>query len=79
MLRSVRSACGARHYGEPSVRSSTFGVDCGEGISAYLEARNVLNERYIASASIAETANSASMLFEPGSGFAVYGGLRYRM
>jgi iron complex outermembrane recepter protein len=55
------------------------GIDRGEGISAYLEARNVLNERYIASTSIAETANSASALFEPGSGFAVYGGLRYRM
>jgi iron complex outermembrane recepter protein len=56
-----------------------IGVDRGEGVSAYLEARNLFNERYIASASIAETANAASMLFEPGSGFAVYGGLRYRL
>lgn len=55
------------------------GVDRDDGMSAYLEARNLFNERYIASASIAEAANAGSALFEPGSGFAVYGGLRWRM
>jgi len=55
------------------------GYDTGKGWSGYLEGRNLLDTRYIASASIAETANAASALFEPGTGRAVFGGLRYRM
>lgn len=55
------------------------GQDSGERLSAYLELRNLMDERYIASASIAETANVTSMLFEPGSGRAVYAGVRLRM
>ncbi len=54
------------------------GYDRGDGLSAYLEGRNLTDERYIASASIAQTANAASALFEPGSGIGVFGGLRYR-
>jgi iron complex outermembrane receptor protein len=55
------------------------GFDKGSGLSGYIEARNLLDTRYIASSSIAETANAASALFEPGSGRAIYAGLRYRM
>jgi len=54
------------------------GYDRTDGWSAYLEGRNLFDERYIASASIAETANTASALFEPGTGRAVYAGVRYR-
>ncbi len=56
-----------------------IGYDRGTGWSGYIEARNVLDTRYIASTSIAETANAASALFEPRTGRAIYGGLRYRM
>ncbi len=55
------------------------GYDRGTGWSGYLEGRNLLDARYIASTSIAETANAASALFEPGTGRAIYGGMRYRM
>jgi iron complex outermembrane receptor protein len=55
------------------------GYDTGKGWSGYLEGRNLLDTRYIASASIAETATAASALFEPGTGRAIFGGLRYRM
>ncbi|MGE0062584.1 MAG: TonB-dependent receptor family protein [Xanthobacteraceae bacterium] len=55
------------------------GYDRGEQFSAYLEGRNLFDTRYIASASIAETANAASALFEPGTGRAIYAGIRYRM
>jgi iron complex outermembrane receptor protein len=53
------------------------GVDDGR-TSIYLEARNIANTAYIASTSIARTANAASALFEPGTGRAVYAGLRMR-
>lgn len=56
-----------------------LGYDKGDGFSAYVEGRNLLDKNYIASASIAETANAASALFEPGSGRAVYAGMRWRM
>jgi iron complex outermembrane receptor protein len=55
-----------------------LGYDRTDGWSAYLEGRNLFDKKYIASASIAETANAASMLFEPGSGRAIYAGVRYR-
>ena len=55
------------------------GYDRGDGWSGYVEARNLFDTHYIASTSIAETANAASALFEPGNGRAIYGGLRYRM
>lgn len=53
------------------------GVDDGR-TSIYLEARNIANTAYIASTSIARTANAASPLFEPGTGRAVYAGLRMK-
>lgn len=54
------------------------GFDAGGPWSAYLEARNLADTRYIASASIQPAATAASALFEPGDGRAVYGGLKFR-
>ena len=54
------------------------GVDNGGPVSAYIEARNVGNKAYIASASIINQATAASTLFEPGTGRAVYAGVKYR-
>jgi len=54
------------------------GYDDGRWFSAYLEGRNLTNVKYISSASIAERANAASPLFEPGTGLAVYGGVKFR-
>ncbi len=55
-----------------------IGYDRGDGLSAYLEGRNLTDERYIGSTSIAQVANASSALFEPGNGIGVFGGLRYR-
>lgn len=54
------------------------GFDDGGRVSAYLEARNLTDETYIASTSIATIANASSALFEPGNGRAVYGGVQVR-
>ena len=54
------------------------GFDNGGPVSGYVEARNIANKAYIASASIIDRANAASPLFEPGTGRAFYAGLRYR-
>ncbi|QOZ34068.1 TonB-dependent receptor [Bradyrhizobium sp. CCBAU 53421] len=54
------------------------GFDNGGPLSGYIEARNIANKAYIASASIIDRANAASPLFEPGTGRAIYAGLRYR-
>lgn len=53
------------------------GVDDGK-YSIYLEARNIANTAYIASTSIARNANATSALFEPGTGRAVYAGMKVR-
>jgi iron complex outermembrane receptor protein len=50
----------------------------GAGWSGYVEGRNLANKRYISTAAIVETANAASALFNPGTGRAVYAGLRYK-
>lgn len=54
----------------------------GNGIcqkrSGYLEARNLVDRRYISSVAIAGVANLSSEIFNAGTGRAVYGGLRYR-
>lgn len=55
-----------------------LGFDNGGNWSAYIEGRNLTDEAYIASASIATTANANSLLFEPGTGRAVYGGVQFR-
>ncbi len=54
------------------------GFDNGGPFSAYIEGRNLTNKIYIASASIINQATATSALFEPGSGRAVYTGMRYR-
>ena len=55
------------------------GYDNGQWFSAYVEGRNLTNVKYIASASIAERANAASVLFEPGNGIGVFGGVKFRL
>ncbi len=54
------------------------GVDNGGTYSVYVEARNIGNKAYIASASIIDRANPALPLFEPGTGRAVYAGVKAR-
>lgn len=56
-----------------------IGYDPGPGWSGYVEARNLLDTRYISSTMTADIATPASALFNPGYGRAIYGGLRYRM
>jgi len=51
------------------------GYDPGQRWLLYLDARNVFDEKYIASASAAAVATDASALYEPGTGFAVFGGV----
>jgi len=47
------------------------------GWGGYVEARNLFDKRYIASAIVVETANAESALFNPGTGRAIYGGFRF--
>ena len=54
------------------------GYDPGGRWSLYLDARNLADERYIASSSVAAIATETSALYEPGSGRAVFGGLSFR-
>jgi iron complex outermembrane receptor protein len=55
-----------------------LGFDNGGPLSAYIEGRNLSDEAYIASASIIDVANAGSALFEPGTGRAVFAGIRAR-
>ncbi len=55
-----------------------LGFDNGGPLSAYVEGRNLSNVAYIASTSITDVANAGSALFEPGTGRAVFAGLKYR-
>ncbi|MGE0719440.1 MAG: TonB-dependent receptor family protein [Alphaproteobacteria bacterium] len=54
------------------------GWDIDERVSLFVDARNLLDEKYIASASVAAVASPSSALFEPGTGLSVYGGVRVR-
>jgi iron complex outermembrane receptor protein len=54
------------------------GYDAGNGLSLYVEGRNLTDEAYIASVSIADNATPDSALFEPGTGRAVHAGVKYR-
>lgn len=54
------------------------GYDPGGRWSLYLDARNLGDEKYIASASAAAVASDSSALYEPGSGRAIFGGLNLR-
>ena len=55
-----------------------LGYDNGGPFSAYIEGRNLSDEAYIASASVIDKANANSALFEPGTGRAVFAGVKYR-
>jgi iron complex outermembrane receptor protein len=68
-----------------SVKTETYallgfraGWDVDEHVSLFLDGRNLLDRKYTASASVAAVATPASSLFEPGTGAAVYGGVRLR-
>ncbi|MBB5985763.1 TonB-dependent receptor family protein [Sphingobium lignivorans] len=54
------------------------GLDLGERWSLYVEGRNLTDKRYISTVAIAGTASPTSEIFNPGTGRAVYGGLRFR-
>ncbi len=55
------------------------GYDPGKGWSGYLEGRNLLDTRYIATTVTEGRASPGDAIFNPGTGRAVYGGLRYRL
>ncbi len=54
------------------------GWEFTNGLSAFVEGRNLADTKYIASASVIPRATQQSQLFEPGTGRAVYAGLQYR-
>ncbi|WP_374445350.1 TonB-dependent receptor family protein [Stella sp.] len=54
------------------------GWDVDDHVTLFLDGRNLLDRKYIASASIAAVATPTSALYEPGTGAAVFGGLRMR-
>jgi iron complex outermembrane receptor protein len=53
--------------------------DDGKHWSGYIEGRNLSDKAYIASTSIIDRADATSRLFNPGTGRAVYAGIRYRL
>lgn len=54
------------------------GIDRDKGWSGYIEGRNLLDERYIATTITTGTADPSMELFNPGTGLAVYSGVQYR-
>lgn len=54
------------------------GYDFGQGLKVFLDGRNLLNRTYISNTSVAATATTASALFNPGDGRALYLGIEYR-
>jgi iron complex outermembrane receptor protein len=62
-----------------AIWGAKIGFDNGGPITAYLEGRNLSDETYIASSSIAANMNGTDgNLFEPGSGRAIYGGVQVK-
>jgi len=55
-----------------------LGFDAGEPWSVYVEGRNLTDKRYISTVAIAGVADTGSQIFNPGTGRAVYGGIRVR-
>jgi iron complex outermembrane receptor protein len=55
-----------------------LGYDQSKGWSGYVEGRNLLDERYIATTITTGNADPSMELFNPGTGRAVYGGVQYR-
>jgi len=56
-----------------------IGYDRGIGWSGYVEGRNLLDTRYISTTITVGRATPTMELFNPGTGRAIYGGVRYRM
>jgi iron complex outermembrane receptor protein len=54
------------------------GFERDTNFSLYVEGRNLANKAYIASASIIDVATKQSALFEPGSGRAVFAGMKMK-
>lgn len=54
------------------------GFDIGKHWSVYFEGRNLTDKRYISTVAIAGTASASSELFNPGTGRAVFAGVRAR-
>ncbi|MFS8038465.1 TonB-dependent receptor family protein [Xanthobacter sp. AM11] len=54
-----------------------IGYDNGGPFSAYVDARNLFNTAYIATTNVVARASENSAVFEPGTGRAVYAGMRY--
>ena len=62
-----------------AIWGAKLGFDDGGPISAYIEGRNLSDEAYISSTSIAANVSGVdTALFEPGSGRALYAGVQYR-
>jgi iron complex outermembrane receptor protein len=61
-----------------AIAGAKAGFDDGGPFSMYIEGRNLTNRAYIASAAIIDRATMASALFEPGTGRAVYAGMKVR-
>jgi iron complex outermembrane receptor protein len=55
-----------------------IGFDDGGPFAAYVEARNLTDEAYIASHAVRGIASADDRLFEPGTGRAIYAGAQYR-
>lgn len=55
-----------------------LGFDAGKHWSGYVEARNLTDKHYISTVAIAGVADATSEIFNPGTGRAVYAGLRYK-
>ena len=53
--------------------------DDQKSFSAYIEGRNLADQAYIATTSIIDRANAGSALFNPGSGRAVFAGVRFKL
>lgn len=54
------------------------GFDAGAHWSVYVEGRNLTDKHYISTVAIAGVATPSSELFNPGTGRAIYGGVRFR-
>lgn len=61
-----------RHYALLGLRA---GYARGERWSVYVDARNLADDKYIASSSVVAVADPASAIFEPGDGIAVFAGI----
>ena len=61
-----------RHYALVGLRA---GYEHSDRWSVYVDARNLADEKYIASSSVVAVANPASAIFEPGDGVAVFAGI----